>query len=184
MLAPPEDWELVKGCITHDTMNTTYAEAPMVVKANPGDVRGKGYYLWADQKWAGAPAGSYMEQQLSPYWGKDLASGEWTPITWQTPGYDLANGVIRHGHVFALTQAEHAALRGADLSSVSVETPPATTGQRLGCVRLETLGYRVVLEPVYLTTNSRGPRPVVTGRGPLPPAHASSDSRISGSRRR
>ncbi|MBB6476127.1 immunoglobulin-like domain-containing protein [Sphaerisporangium rubeum] len=132
VLAPPEDWTLVKGCITHDTMNTTYAEAPMVVKANPGDVRGKGYYLWADQKWAGAPAGNPMEEQLSPYWGKDLASGEWTPITWQTPDYNRANGVIRHGHVFALTEAEHAALRGADLSSVSVKTPPATTVYAVG----------------------------------------------------
>ncbi|MBP2707735.1 hypothetical protein JOL79_28525 [Microbispora sp. RL4-1S] len=43
------------------------------------------------------------------------------------PDYEAANGVIRHGHVFALTQAEHAALRGAGLSSVSVRTPPATT---------------------------------------------------------
>ncbi|MEV5744875.1 immunoglobulin-like domain-containing protein [Microbispora rosea] len=132
VLAPPEDWELVRGCITHDAMNTTYAEAPMVVKANPGDVRGKGYYLWADQMWAGAPAGNYMEEQLSPYWGQDLASGEWTPVTWETPGYALADGVIRHGHVFALTQAEHAALRGADLSSVSVRTPPATTVYAVG----------------------------------------------------
>ncbi len=104
----------------------------MVVKANPGDVRGKGYYLWADQKWAGAPAGNYMEEQLSPYWSKDLASGEWTPITWQTPDYNLALGVIRHGNVFALTQAEHAALRGADLSSVSVKTPPAKTTYTVG----------------------------------------------------
>ncbi|MFC6078331.1 glycoside hydrolase family 43 protein [Microbispora bryophytorum] len=117
VLAPPEDWTLVKGCITHDAMNTTYAEAPMVIKANPGDVRGKGYYLWADQKWAGAPAGAHMEEQLSPYWSADLASGRWTPITWQTPDYHLANGVIRHGHVFALTQAEHAALRGAGVPS-------------------------------------------------------------------
>ncbi|MEV7809095.1 immunoglobulin-like domain-containing protein [Microbispora sp. NPDC088329] len=132
VLAPPEDWTVVRGCITHDTMTTTYAEAPMVVKANPGDVRGKGYYLWADQKWAGAPAGNPMEQQLSPYWARDLASGEWTPITWQTPDYDLADGVIRHGNVFALTQAEHAALRGADLSSVSVRTPPARTVYAVG----------------------------------------------------
>nr|WP_246497616.1 bacterial Ig-like domain-containing protein [Sphaerisporangium rubeum] len=73
-----------------------------------------------------------MEEQLSPYWGKDLASGEWTPITWQTPDYNRANGVIRHGHVFALTEAEHAALRGADLSSVSVKTPPATTVYAVG----------------------------------------------------
>ncbi|WP_433499436.1 immunoglobulin-like domain-containing protein [Sphaerimonospora sp. CA-214678] len=132
VLAPPEEWELVKGCITHEAMNTTYAEAPMVVKANPGDVRGEGYYLWADQKWADAPAGDHMEEQLSPYWSKDLASGRWTPITWRTPDYDLANGVMRHGHVFALTQAEHAALRGADLSSISVRTPPVKTAYAVG----------------------------------------------------
>lgn len=49
VLAPPEQWELVAGCITHNAMQTTSAEAPMVVKANPGDARGPGYYLWADR---------------------------------------------------------------------------------------------------------------------------------------
>jgi len=103
------------------------AAAPMVVKANPGDVRGLGYYLWADQRWTGSPAGTPMEEQLHPYWAEDLASGRWTPIDWgQKPNYVLALGVIRHGNVFALTQAEHAALRGADLSSVSVQTPPTS----------------------------------------------------------
>ncbi|MGW5560139.1 immunoglobulin-like domain-containing protein [Micromonospora sp. NPDC003944] len=133
VLAPPEQWELVKGCITHDTMATTYAEAPMVVKANPGDARGAGYYLYADQKWLGSPSGNRLEEQLHPYWGDDLASGEWTPIDWtQKPNYNLALGVIRHGNIFALTQAEHAALRGADPSSVSVRTPPTRTSYALG----------------------------------------------------
>jgi hypothetical protein len=133
VLAPPERWTLVAGCITHRAMHTTYAEAPMVVRANPGDARGEGYYLWADQKWAGSPAGSPMEEQLHPYWSADLATGEWTPIEWgQKPDYDLARGVIRHGKVFALTQAEHAALRGADLSSVSVRTPPTKTTYAVG----------------------------------------------------
>ncbi|MDG4840302.1 immunoglobulin-like domain-containing protein [Micromonospora parva] len=133
VLAPPEQWELVKGCITHDTMATTYAEAPMVVKANPGDVRGAGYYLYADQKWLGSPSGTRLEEQLHPYWGDDLASGEWTPIDWaQKPNYDLALGVIRHGNIFALTQAEHAALRGADPTSIAVRTPPARTSYVLG----------------------------------------------------
>jgi hypothetical protein len=133
VLAPPAQWTLVASCITHRTMNTTYAEAPMVVKANPGDVRGEGYYLWADQIWAGSPSGNPREEQLHPYWGKDLASGKWTPIDWgQKPDYDLARGVIRHGNVFALTQAEHAALRGAGLLSVSVQTPPAKTTYAVG----------------------------------------------------
>lgn len=128
VLAPPEQWQLVAGCITHDAMNTTYAEAPMVVRANPGDVRGEGYYLWADQKWARSPAGNPMEEQLHPYWSADLASGRWTPIEWgQKPDYELALGVLRHGSVFALTQAEHAALRGADLSSIAVRRPPNRT---------------------------------------------------------
>ncbi|MEV4766825.1 immunoglobulin-like domain-containing protein [Micromonospora chokoriensis] len=133
VLAPPERWELVKSCITHDTMGTTYAEAPMVVKANPGDVRGAGYYLYADQKWRGSPSGNRLEEQLHPYWGDDLASGRWTPIDWtQKPNYELAQGVIRHGNIFALTQAEHAALRGADPSSISVRTPPARTSYAVG----------------------------------------------------
>jgi hypothetical protein len=114
VLAPPERWELVSSCITHRAMNTTYAEAPMVVKANRGDVRGEGYYLWADQKWAGSPAGNPMEEQLHPYWSADLSSGMWTPIDWQQkPKYALARGVLRHGNVFALTEAEHASLSAA-----------------------------------------------------------------------
>jgi len=133
VLAPPEDWTLVASCITHRTMHTTYAEAPMVVRANPGDARGAGYYFWADQKWAGSPSGDPMEEQLHPYWSPDLASGAWTPIAWaQKPDYDFAHGVMRHGHVFALTQAEHAALRGADLVSIAVRSPPARSTYALG----------------------------------------------------
>lgn len=114
VLAPPDQWELVTSCITHRAMNTTYAEAPMVVKANPGDSRGEGYYLWADQRWAGSPSGNPMEEQLHPYWSRDLSSGRWTAIDWkQKPNYALAVGVLRHGNVFALTEAEHAALRRA-----------------------------------------------------------------------
>jgi hypothetical protein len=111
VLAPPEQWELVANCITHRAMNTTYAEAPMVTKANPGDARGPGYYLWVDQKWAGSPAGNPMEQQLHPYWSEDLSSGKWVPLEWnEKPNYKLARGVLRHGNVFPLTEGEHAAL--------------------------------------------------------------------------
>jgi hypothetical protein len=86
----------------------------MVVKANAGDARGAGYYLWADQKWAGSPSGNPMEEQLHPYWSPDLSSGTWTAIDWKRkPDYALALGVLRHGNVFALTEAEHAALRRA-----------------------------------------------------------------------
>ncbi|WP_433553561.1 bacterial Ig-like domain-containing protein [Micromonospora zamorensis] len=133
VLAPPDEWELVTGCITHRTMNTTYAEAPMVVRANPADVRGPGYYLWVDQIWAGSPSGEHLEQQLHPYWSADLASGDWTPIDWsRKPTYDLAHGVLRHGNVFALTQAEHAAMRGADLTAVAVRTPPTKATYAVG----------------------------------------------------
>lgn len=114
VLAPPEQWELVTSCITHRALNTTYAEAPMVVKANPGDARGEGYYFWADQQWAGSPSGAPMEEQLHPYWSRDLSSGTWNAIDWKRkPNYALGPGVLRHGNVFALTEAEHAALRRA-----------------------------------------------------------------------
>ena len=132
ILAPPEQWTLVAACITHQAMNTTYAEAPMVIKANAGDSRGAGYYLWADQKWAGSPAGKPMEQQLSPYWTADLDSPRWKPVSWQTPDYQLALGVIRHGNVFALTQAEHAALRGADVTSIALRSTPTRLTFSLG----------------------------------------------------
>jgi hypothetical protein len=133
ILAPPERWTLVASCLTHRALGTTYAEAPMVIRANPGDARGEGYYLWADQKWAGSPAGGPMEEQLHPYWSADLASGRWTPIEWaRKPDYDLARGVIRHGHVFALTQADHAALRGADVASIAVGAPPTRTTYAVG----------------------------------------------------
>ena len=122
-LADPDDWELVASCITHRAVGTTYAEAPMVIAANPGDARG-GYYLWADQIWADAPAGEPGEEQLAPYWAPTLSGGDWTPIPWTTPDYDLARGVIRHGNVFALTQAEHAALRGAELVELTLVSAP------------------------------------------------------------
>ncbi|MEU8254398.1 immunoglobulin-like domain-containing protein [Micromonospora inaquosa] len=133
ILAPPHEWELVTSCITHRAMNTTYAEAPMVVTANPGDVRGSGCYLWADQIWAGSPSGDHLEEQLHPYWSADLASGDWTPVDWsRKPEYDLSDGVLRHGSVFALTQAEHAGLRGAEPTGVAVRTPPIRTRYAVG----------------------------------------------------
>ncbi|MET8094827.1 bacterial Ig-like domain-containing protein [Micromonospora sp. NPDC005220] len=46
--------------------------------------------------------------------------------------YDLAGGVLRRGTVFALTQAEHAAMRGADPTSVAVRTPPTRTTYAVG----------------------------------------------------
>jgi hypothetical protein len=55
-----------------------------------------------------------MEEQLHPYWSQDLSSGTWTPIDWkEKPNYNLSLGVLRHGNVFALTEAEHASLLGA-----------------------------------------------------------------------
>lgn len=124
ILAKEEEWQLVAAGITHWAMKTTYAEAPLVFKANPGDPRGKGYYFFSDQIWEGAPAGKPMEEQLQPYWTDSLASGKWIPISWtRKPEYAEALGVIRHGTVFNLTCAEHAALRGAKLSSVSVQPP-------------------------------------------------------------
>lgn len=130
--APEDEWELVSSCITHDAMATRYAEAPLLVKANPSDPRGDGYYMYVDQQWAAAPSGNLWEQQLHPYWG-DLTSGDWTPIDWgQKPNYNLANGVIRHGSVFSLTQAEHAALRGADLTALTITAEPSTTQYEVG----------------------------------------------------
>ncbi|KEY64413.1 hypothetical protein S7711_08471 [Stachybotrys chartarum IBT 7711] len=124
ILAPENEWELVESCITHDTMNTTYAEGPMIIRSNPGDPRGKGYYLYADQRWDGSPSGLPMEQQYHPYWTEDIAKPKWKPIDWtQKPDYKLSQGVIRHGSIWAVTTAEHAALRGADLVAIEVTSP-------------------------------------------------------------
>ncbi|KAL2864139.1 uncharacterized protein BJX67DRAFT_383981 [Aspergillus lucknowensis] len=130
VLASEEDWGLVVGCITHNLMNTTYAEAPLAFRANPGDPRGKGYYFFADQIWAGSPAGEPLEEQLHPYWTETLSSGQWTFLNWiEKPEYDGCRGVIRHGTIIGLTCAEHAALRGAELVSLSVQQrlQPGTT---------------------------------------------------------
>ncbi|KAL4723077.1 hypothetical protein ACLX1H_010318 [Fusarium chlamydosporum] len=132
ILAPPEEWQLVATCITHRTMNTTYAEGPLVFKANLEDRRGKGYYMYADQKWAGSPSGEFMEEQYQPYWTADIAKPNWQPISWmQKPDYNLALGVIRHGHILSITTAEHAALRGINLHSINV-TPPKRRIYRIG----------------------------------------------------
>jgi hypothetical protein len=132
ILASEEEWELVTTCITHKTMNTTYAEGPLVIKANPRDPRGEGYYMYADQKWAGSPSGEPMEQQYHPYWTEDISKPDWEPIDWtRKPDYNEAKGVIRHGHIWALTTAEHAALRGAKLESIRL-TPPKKTTYKIG----------------------------------------------------
>jgi hypothetical protein len=142
ILAPEDEWELIATCITHDTMNTTYAEGPMVVKSNPEDPRGDGYYLYADQKWAESPSGLPMEQQYHPYWTEDIAKPNWQPIDWtRKPEYKEAEGVIRHGHIWALTTAEHAALRGADLELIEV-TPPTKRTYKVG-ENLDTEGLVV-----------------------------------------
>ncbi|KAG9253960.1 putative arabinosidase [Emericellopsis atlantica] len=145
ILAPGAEWELIDTCITHKTMNTTYAEGPLVVKANLRDPRGKGYYMYADQKWAGSPSGQPMEQQYHPYWTNDVGQPDWQPIDWtRKPNYNEANGVIRHGHIWAITTAEHAALRGADLKSISL-TPPTKTTYKVG-EPLDLNGLKVSVE--------------------------------------
>lgn len=147
ILAAEDEWEVVSGCITHKMMNTTYAEAPLVVRANPSDPRGKGYYLYADQKWDESPAGDPLEEQLQPYWTKDLISGNWSPIAWtQKPEYDFAKGVIRHGSIIPLTTAEHAAWRRAELTTISVTKPPHKTDYVRG-ESLDLDGLRI--EAIY-----------------------------------
>lgn len=141
VLAPPGEWELIAPAITRRAVGTRYAEAPMVVPANPGDPRG-GVYLWADQQWEHSPAGEPWEQQLSPYWAPSLDSGDWTPVPWTTPIYHLARGVIRHGCVFGITVLEHAALRGARLLRLRVERPPTRVRYRRG-EGLDLSGLRV-----------------------------------------
>ncbi|KAF5546563.1 arabinosidase [Fusarium mexicanum] len=142
ILASESDWTLVTSGITHNTMGTTYAEAPLAFKANPGDRRAPGYYLFCDQIWSGAPAGKHMEEQLHPYWTRDLNSGSWTPTEWgQKPNYRYAQGVMRHGCIFGLTSAEHANLRGAMLLRIYIQPPV----KRNYCVgeQLDLTGLRV-----------------------------------------
>ncbi|KAF5686660.1 arabinosidase [Fusarium circinatum] len=142
ILASERDWTLVASGITHNTMCTPYAEAPLAFKANPGDRRALGYYLFCDQIWSGAPAGNQMEEQLHPYWTRDLNSGSWTPIEWgQKPNYRYAQGVMRHGCIFGLTSAEHANLRGAMLLRIYIQ-PPAKRNYGVG-EQLDLTGLRV-----------------------------------------
>jgi hypothetical protein len=157
VLASEDEWELVAGCITHKTMNTTYAEAPLVVRANPRDPRGTGYYMYVDQKWSGSSAGQPFEEQLHPYWTTELSSGDWTPIEWtQKPNYNLAQGVIRHGSVIGLTTAEHAGLRGAELISVSVAIFPKKLRYAVGQsfnpdgLRIEATYSDKIVDEVFL----------------------------------
>lgn len=144
VLAPPEEWQLVAPAITRRAVGARYAEAPMVVRANPRDPRG-GVYLWADQQWEQSPAGGLWEQQLSPYWAPSLDCGDWTPVPWTTPVYHLARGVIRHGCVLAITVLEHAALRGARLLRLWIERPPTKTCYRRG-EALDLSGLRVLAD--------------------------------------
>ncbi|RKK70367.1 hypothetical protein BFJ69_g11916 [Fusarium oxysporum] len=65
-----------------------------------------------------------MEEQYQPYWTADVGNPDWQPINWaQKPDYNLSLGVIRHGHIWSLTTAEHAALRGTNLRSINIIPP-------------------------------------------------------------
>lgn len=154
----PTRWVAVNGgrMVLESTRGMHAVRDPSIVRSPEGDrfylvatdlnVDGRAFgwqgWDWAQsgasrsiEVWESDDLRHWSEQRhvLSPYWSADLASGRWTPIDWgQKPDYDLARGVLRHGHVFALTQAEHAALRGAALSSLSVRTPPTKATYTLG----------------------------------------------------
>lgn len=129
IFAPEDEWELVAGWITHKAMNTTDARAPLIVKANPGDEGGEGYYMYVEQMRYESPD-EPQRQQLQPYWTDDLDSGEWKPIDWtSTPGYLRE---VRQGSIIPLTTAEHAAWRQAELISLDIIEAPSMTEYSLG----------------------------------------------------
>ncbi|KAF4437203.1 arabinosidase [Fusarium acutatum] len=88
---------------------------------------GKGYYqrIVSHRNSTGTKSGLARRQE-NPWKSStaDVGKPDWQPINWtQKPDYDLSLGLIRHGHIWSLTTAEHAALRGANLRSIDIIYP-------------------------------------------------------------
>ncbi len=137
ILAPAEEWELLGGCLTVDAVNTSgvgsvrYQEGPQTLKTNPGDVNGDGWYMFADGGLTLADGTS--RPGLNPYFTTNIAGGAFDlAMDWLPPSFDGAAPQATHGHTFAVTAAEHAAFRGADLLSLAIDQAPTKTEYAAG----------------------------------------------------
>nr|WP_241744445.1 bacterial Ig-like domain-containing protein [Cellulosimicrobium arenosum] len=83
---------------------------------------------------------------LQPYFATDIASGNFEVATdrWSPPSLQGDRRAPRasHGNVFALTAAEHAAFRGAELDSLALTSLPDRTTYEPG-EALDTTGLEV-----------------------------------------
>ena len=136
ILAPAQDWELIKGCVTQSAVaglgTAGYNEGGNLVKTNPGDPLGDGFLLTADGGWTTNEG--VRRNNLQPYFASDPSAGNFKAvIDWNPP---ILSGTTQraasHGMIFNATASEHAAFRGADLVSFEIATPPDRTSYALG----------------------------------------------------
>ncbi|WP_074308507.1 bacterial Ig-like domain-containing protein [Micromonospora cremea] len=148
ILADAQDWQLIAGCLTINAINgaglgtASYNEGPNVVKTNPGDVNGQGFYMMADGGWTGTDG--VRHRGLQPYFATDITTGNFAAsLKWNPPIFTgQTSARAAHGNVFSLTAAEHAAFRGADLESLLVTKAPDKTTYASG-EALDTTGLEV-----------------------------------------
>jgi GH43 family beta-xylosidase len=108
------DWALQESCIGKNA-GTGAVEGPTIVKANPGDVNGDGYYLFVDE---------FGGRKYIPLFSKTLgADADWTIPS----SYALPNPAPRHGTVLPITAEEQERVFAALLPAVSEVKPVSLT---------------------------------------------------------
>jgi len=105
-------WALQKSCIGKGA-GTGSVEGPSIVKANPGDVNGAGYYLFVDE---------FGGRKYIPLFSKKLGAD----ADWSIPAsYALPDPAPRHGTVLAITAEEQERLFAASLPAAKAVPPVA-----------------------------------------------------------
>ena len=109
-------WALQESCIGKNA-GTGAVEGPTIVKANPGDVNGEGYYLFVDE---------FSGRKYIPLFSKKLgADADWTIPA----NYTLPNPAPRHGTVLPITAEEQKRVFDAMLPAVTEVKPVSLTTQ-------------------------------------------------------
>jgi GH43 family beta-xylosidase len=107
-------WALQESCIGKNA-GTGAVEGPTIVKANPGDVNGEGYYLFVDE---------FSGRKYIPLFSKTLG----VDADWTIPAdYTLPNPAPRHGTVLPITAEEQERVFAALLPAVTEVKPVSLT---------------------------------------------------------
>jgi Glycosyl hydrolases family 43 len=113
--APLDQWKTVDHHVGAKA-GTDKSEAPIIIKANPGDVHGDYYYLWIE-RWI--PNKTYVALR-----GKSLGKPRWEPVPVKFP-----TPLPKHGSILPITAAEAKALAAAYPSGKALAPAPKAKRQ-------------------------------------------------------